>query len=147
MSARTSIIKALSEKFKLINGESPYKTNINNNSYPKLKFWDEIFDYPAIYMSAGSETREYLPSAFKWGFLTVSLRLYVKGEDPSQELEDLIEDVEKVIDANRVLVYDTETPGAQTIEILINSITTDEGLLEPHGVGEVNLIIQYPVLI
>lgn len=146
MSARTGIIKALAEKFKLINGETPYNSNIYNNAYPYLDFWDSVNDFPSIYMSTGSETREYLPGAFKWGFLTISLKLYVKGEDPAQQLEDLLEDVERVIDANRTLVYDTETPGAQTTEILINSIVTDEGLLEPHGVGEVNLVVQYPVL-
>lgn len=146
MSVRTSIAKALAEKFKLINGESPYKTNIYNNAYPKLKFWDEVNDFPSIYMSTGSETREYLPGAFKWAFLGISLKLYVKGEDPAQELEDLLEDVERVIDANRTLVYDTELSGAQTTEILINSIVTDEGLLEPHGVGEVNIVVQYQVL-
>lgn len=146
MSVRTSIIKALAEKFKLINGEAPYNTNIYNNAYPKLKFWDEVNDFPSIYMSTGSETREYLPGGFKWAFLGVSLKLYVKGEDPAQELEDLLEDVEKVIDANRTLIYDTEVAGAQTTEILINSIVTDEGLLEPHGVGEVNIVVQYQVL-
>lgn len=146
MSVRTSIVKALAEKFKLINGDAPYNTNIYNNAYPKLKFWDEVSDFPAIYMSTGSETREYLPGAFKWAFLGISLKLYVKGEDPAQELENLLEDVEKVIDANRTLVYDVDTPGAQTVEILINSIVTDEGLLEPYGVGEVNITVQYPVL-
>lgn len=144
--ARTGIIKALAEKLKVINGEAPYKTNLNNNSYPYLKFWDEVNDFSCVYMSAGSETREYLPGGFKWGFLGVSLKLYVKGEDPSQELEDLFIDVEKVIDANRTLVYDPSTPGAQTVEILINSIISDEGLLTPYGVGEIALTVQYPVL-
>jgi hypothetical protein len=146
MSVRTSIAKALAEKLKLINGEAPYTTNIYGNAYPKLKFWDEVMDFPAVYMSTGSESRDYHPGGFKWGFLGISLKLYVKGEDPAIELENLLEDVEKVIDANRTLVYDTETAGAQTTEILINSIVTDEGLLEPYGVGEVNITVQYPVL-
>ena len=145
MSVRTSIAKALAEKLKLINGVSPYVSNINNNAYSYLKFWDEINDYPAIYMSTGSETRDYLPGGFKWGFLGISLKIYVKGEDPAQELEQLLEDVEKCVDANRTLAYDTG-PGYQTTEILINSIVTDEGLLVPYGVGEINLTVQYQVL-
>jgi hypothetical protein len=146
MSVRTSIAKALAEKLKLIDGTGSYKTNINGNAYSKLKFWDEVSDYPAVYMSTGSETRDYLPGGFKWAFLGISLKLYVKGEDPATDLELLLEDVERVIDANRTLVYDPATPGAQTTEILINSIITDEGLLEPYGVGEINLTVQYPVL-
>ncbi len=146
MSVRTSIATALAEKLKLIDGNTPYKTNLYNNAFPKLKFWDECNDFPAIYMSTGSETRDYLPGGFKWAFLGISLKLYVKGEEPATELENLLEDVERVIDANRTLVYDADTAGAQTTEILINSIVTDEGLLEPYGVGEVNITVQYPVL-
>ena len=143
--ARTSIAKALAEKLKLIDGSTGYNTNIFSNAYPKLKFWDEVSDFPSVYMSVGSETREYLPGDFKWGFLQVSLKLYIKQEDPQQALENLIADVEKVLDENRVLIYDTDT-NASTTEILINSIVTDEGLLDPYGVGEVNISIQYPVL-
>lgn len=145
MSARTSIAKVLAEKLKLIDGSSPYKSNIYGNAYPKLKFWDEVADFPSIYMSIGQENRQYLPGGFKWGFVDISLKVYVRGEDPAQELEDLLEDVEKVVDGNRTLVYDT-APGAQTTEILITSIVTDEGLLDPYGVGEISLTVQYQVL-
>jgi hypothetical protein len=146
MSVRSSISKALSEKLKSIDGTNGYSTNIYGNAYPKLKFWDEVQDFPSIYMSSGSEYREYLPGNFKWSFLSISLKVYVKGEDPAQQLENLLEDIEKVLDRNRTLVYDATIPGAQTTEILINSIVTDEGLLEPYGVGEVNITVQYPVL-
>lgn len=143
MSRRTSIVKALAEKFKVIDGNAPYKSNLYNNSYPKLKFWDEVQDFPCVYMSPGSESREYLPSDFTWGYLGVSLKLYCKGEDAQQLLEDLLEDVERVIDQNRVLQYDVV--GYETTEILINSITTDEGLLAPYAVGEINLQVRYQV--
>lgn len=144
MSRRTSILQALSEKLKLIDGNAPYNTNIFNNSFPKLKFWDEVSDFPSIYMCPGSETREYLPSNFKWGFLMISLKVYCKGEDSQQELEELLEDIELVVDSNRNLVYD-QTNNYQTTEILITSITTDEGLLAPYAVGEINLQVQYEI--
>jgi hypothetical protein len=145
MSVRTSIVKALAEKLKVISTANGYITDLWECSYPKLVFWDECSNFPAIYMSTGSESRDYLPGNFKWAFLGISLKVYVKNEDPAQELEDLLEDIETVIDANRTLVYDATT-GRQTVEILINSIVTDEGLLNPYGVGEVNLTVQYQVL-
>jgi len=145
MSARTSILKALAIKLSELSIANGYNTDLAVVK-PFLKFWDEISDFSAIYMSAGSETREYLPSSFKWGFLSISLKLYVKGEFPAEQLELLFEDVEKCIDNNRTLVYDSTKPGAQTTEILINSLVSDEGLLEPYGVGEVNIVVQYPVL-
>lgn len=142
--SRKSIVKALSEKFKSINGTAPYQINIFENSYPYLKFWDEITDFPAIYMSPGSEVREYLPGEFKWGFLSVSVKLYCKGEDSQDQLEKLLEDVELCIDNNRQLTYGTA--GNETTEILITSITTDEGLLAPYAVGEINLQVRYQVV-
>ena len=146
MSVRASIAAALAEKLKDITKSNGYKSDLYNEAFPRLRFWDEVAQFPAIYMSVGTETREYLPGNFKWGFLGISLKVYVKGESPDIELEDLLEDIEKVLDTNRVLVYNPDTPGAETTEILINSIITDEGLLDPYGVGEVNITIQYPVL-
>lgn len=144
MSRRTSIVKALAEKFKLINGTGVYKTNLFNNAYPILKFWDEINQWPAVYMSPGSESREYLPGDFTWGYLGISVKAYCKGEDSQQLLENLLEDLETSIDQNRVLVYDLQN-GYETTEILISSITTDEGLLAPYAVGEINLQVRYQV--
>ena len=142
MSKRTSIIKALTEKFKLIDGNAPYSSNIFNNAYAKLKFWDEVQDFPSLYATPGSETREYLPGNFTWAYLGVSLKVYCKGEDAQEQLELLLEDVETVIDANRVLIYD-EVNHYETTEILVASITTDEGLLAPYAVGEINLQVRY----
>lgn len=145
MSKRTSIVKALSEKLKLIDGNPPYYTNLFNNSFPHLKFWDEVSDFPCVYMSPGSEIREYLPGDFKWGFLNISLKVYCKGDDSSTQLEQLLEDIETVVDQNRNLIYNEDT-GSETTDIQITSITTDEGLLAPYAVGEINLQVRYEIL-
>lgn len=145
MSKRTSITKAIADKLKEINGQAPYKTNLYQNSYAKLKFWDEVNDFPSVYLTPGSEQREYLPSEFKWGFLGVSLKVYCKGEDSQEQLEQLLADIELCIDNSRNIVYDA-TNGYDTTEILIQSITTDEGLLAPYAIGEINLQVRYAVM-
>ena len=145
MSKRTSIVRALAEKLKTIDGQAPYTTNLSGNAYSKLKFWDEIQDFPAVYMSPGSEQREYLPGDFAWGFLGVSIKVYCHGETSQEQLEQLLEDIETCVDRNRVLVYDT-AKNYETTEILIQSITTDEGLLAPYAVGEINLQVRYAVM-
>lgn len=143
MTRRISIVTALAEKFKTIDGTGTFKSDLSDNSYPKLKFWDEVQDFPCVYSTAGSELREYLPGDFTWGHLNVSVKVYVRSESEAQQLlEDLLDDLENVIDANRVLVYDI-TNNLSTTEILIQSITTDEGLLNPYGVGEINLQVRY----
>jgi hypothetical protein len=146
MTKRTSIVTALAEKLKVIDGTGIYKTNLFGNSYAKLKFWDEIQDFPAIYLVAGSESRQYHPSDFTWAFLNISIKVYVKDESyPQEELENLLDDIETAIHKNRVLVYDA-TNNLSTTEILLQSITTDEGLLAPYGVGEINLQVRYALV-
>lgn len=146
MSRRSSIIKALAEKLKEINGTNGYHVNLFDNVYPKLKFWDEVNDFPAVYMVAGNEQREYLPGNFTWAYLTISIKAYVrKEEDPQSELELLLEDIERCINLNRVLQYDQE-PGYETTEILVQSIVTDEGLLNPYAVGEINIQVRYALM-
>lgn len=145
MSKRTSIIRALTEKLKTIDGTGPYQTNLFGNAYAKLKFWDEVEDFPCVYLTPGSEIREYHPGDFAWGFLNIAVKLYCRGETAQDELERLLEDVEHCVDSNRSLVYDTDT-GYDTTEILIQSITTDEGLLAPYAVGEINLQVRYAIM-
>jgi len=146
MTKRTQITKALVQKLKLIDGTAPYITNLYGNAYAKLKFWDEVQDFPSVYLTPGMEMREYHPGDFAWGFLNIAIKAYVRNEDDTQEeLEQLLEDIERCVDSNRVLVYDSEQ-GLETTEILVQSITTDEGLLVPYGVGEINLQVRYPIM-
>lgn len=146
MSRRTSIVKALVEKINtVLDGSEPYNFNLYGKAENKLKFWDEVNEFPAVFGTPGTEMREYLPAQFTWGFLGVCLKVYVKGDDASEQLETLLDVLERVIDANRVLVYDTQN-NYETTEILIQSITTDEGLLHPYGVGEINLQVRYQIM-
>ena len=145
MSRRTSIITALTEKLKLIDGSSPYQVNLFGNAFAKLKFWDEVEDFPAVYCTPGSEQREYHPGGFAWGYLGISVKVYCRGEEAQLELEQLLEDIEHCVDSNRVLVYDA-TKNYETTEILVQSIVTDEGLLAPYAVGEINLQVRYAIM-
>lgn len=144
MSKRSSIVKALAEKLKLIDGDTPYSVNLYNNSFPYLKFWDEVQNFPSVYCVAGNETREYMPSSFKWGFLSVSLKVYCKGDSSQDELERLLEDIETLLDNNNSMPYNDT--GGEITDILITSISTDEGLLAPYAIGEINLQIRYEIL-
>ena len=142
MSKRTKIVKALTEKIRDINGASPYSTNLYGNVYQKLKFWDEIDDYPSVFVTTGPETREYHPGGFKWGYITVTVRVYVRSENPEEELESIFEDIEILVDNNGTLIYDDYT-GSKIEDLRIMTINTDEGLLAPIGVGDITLHIMY----
>lgn len=141
MSARSSIAKQLKQVLSSIDATGVYTSKVySNNILTKLVFWDEVSDFPTICIVPGSESREYLPGGFKWALLNVTIKLYVQGENAETQLEDLLTDVELVLTANENLEY---SENKHTTEILITSITTDEGLLNPYGVGEVTLQVRY----
>lgn len=143
-SRRQSIIDSLVEQLKTINGNGAFLSNIYNNVSPRLKFWDEVEDFPAIHMNAGSESRQYQTGGYKDRFLSVSVRIYVKEEDAVVALDKLIEDVETVVETNSRLSYtDRQNATQYTQQITVVSIDTDEGVLEPYGVGEMLLEVRY----
>ena len=142
MSRRKSIVNKLVTLVKTVNGAAPYKVNLYNNVYGKLKFPDEVSDWPSVFIYSGDETREYLPSGVKWGWLTVPIKIYVNTENPQEQLEDILEDIEYVLDNNNNFEYAT---GLETTDIRILSITTDQGILAPLGIGEMIVQIQYEI--
>ena len=133
---RRKIVDALVEKIKLVNGQHPYNSNIFNNVSGRLKFLDEIEEFPKVCIIAGDEVREYQTAGFKWRFLTLSIRAYVRNEEDAQEeLATLFEDIEKIVDENDALVYDTSVvPNGTTTSLTIESIGTDEGGIATLGI-------------
>lgn len=141
---RLSIVEALVEKLKSINGEGLFRTNLFESVSPRLKFWDEVEEFPAVHLNAGSEAREYQGGGYKDRFLSITVRCYVNQEDAVNALESLLEDVETVIEESSRLAYTDKNGATQyTQQITIISIDTDEGVLEPYGVGEMQLEVRY----
>ncbi|TFH07692.1 MAG: hypothetical protein E4H07_08765 [Nitrosomonadales bacterium] len=143
MSARSKIVDTIVTKLKAIDGTGVYKSDLSNNVSNILKFYDELSDFPFVSVISGYENREYLPGDFRWGNLNISIKVYVQNEYAQAELEKTLADIEYVISENEQLVYDGTN---QTTEILITSIQTDEGVLNPIGVGEINLVAKYQVM-
>ena len=142
---RKKIAEALANRVKEIDGSHPFNTNIFENADSSLVFIDEIEQYPKVCVIAGDESRQYQPGGFKWRFLLLSVRIYVhSNDDPQEELALLIEDIEKIIDDNDVLVYDDSVdPNEATTSMTIQSITTDEGAIAPLGIGEITVEVRY----
>lgn len=143
-SRRLGIVTALVDKLKLIKGQFPHQTDLEEQVFPRLKFWDEVDNFPSLHLSAGNETREYQGGGFKDRYLSISVRCYVNEEDAVSALEGLLEDVETVLEENSRLAYKDRLGATQyTQQITIVSIDTDEGVLEPLGVGELVCEVRY----
>ena len=142
---RTEIVDLLVTNLKNIDGGTSsynasytYTQNLFNNVYRKIKFLDEVNDFPALYLSAGTEIRNFNSLSLTVATLDVTIRAYVFGEDNSQSLaDDVVQDIEHVI-------YSLgDNPEKGILDITIDNISTDEGLATPYGIAEVELTIVY----
>jgi len=144
-SRRTEIIDFIVAQLKEIDGETSdfnssytYTQNVFSNVYRRIKFLDEVNDFPALYVSAGTELRDFNSKSLTVATLDATIRAYVFGEDNSQSLvDDITQDIEHVI-------YSIgDNPNKGILDITIDSITSDEGLATPYGLAEVELTIVY----
>lgn len=144
-SRRKQIVEFVVGELKNINGGTStyngvygYNNNLFDNVYRKLRFLDEVNDFPAVYVSAGTEIRNFNSKDLTVAQLDVTIRAYVYGEDNSQSLaDDLVQDIEHVIYS----LEDKSDIGIQ--DITIDNISTDEGLAHPYGLAEIELTTVY----
>ena len=143
-SRRRAVVEALAVALERINGQPPFRSSVAKVER-RLKFWDEVNEFPTIHVGAGTETREYDGGGFRFRFLTLTVRIYVSDDnDVVEALEELLEDVETVIEDSDPLTYYDSTGASQTtVQTTIATVDTDEGVLEPLGVGEITLEIRY----
>jgi hypothetical protein len=141
---RSSIVEALTDKFKMISLTNGYSTDLGEQAYPRMRFWDEISEFPCVCLVAGPESIVHQGGGFKDRYLDIVLRAYVNEEDSIIALEKLLEDIELILDKNGRLAYvDSSGNTGTTRDIIITLIDTDQGALAPLGVGEMTLQVKY----
>ena len=103
-SRRRDIANFLVGEFKKIDGgvstfdsSYTYQVNLFDNVFRRLKFLDEINDFPSVYLQAGSEDRVYDSKGLTTSTLDIMIRVYVQTENAVEELESTMQDIEFVI--------------------------------------------------
>lgn len=140
---RNAIVKALKSKLEDINGRSPYVSSLVE-VHTKLRFFDDIRNFPSAMIVAGTEVREYQAGQYRDRYLDVRIILFIQEDNPLDACEALLEDIETVIEENGRLEYEDRTGTTQTThDITILSISTDEGTLDPISVGEMTIRVHY----
>jgi hypothetical protein len=149
MSQRRDVIKVLIDNLKLIDGtRSPlgsysFKTNLHENVFRGFKTIEEINDFPSIYMVAGSEARTYNTVGTSQSSLALMIRVYTYDEEDkfiNEHINDIVQDIEHVV-YNLPRTYSN----LEILDITIVSINTDEGLLTPYGIVELQIQARYEV--
>ena len=115
--------------------------NVHENVYPRFMFLEELNDFPTICLHALEETRAHIGAGVKYGNVLINLRGYVYDEDDDDinaSAEALIDDIDHVI---------AHIPSRHPcfVELRIIDISTDEGVMAPAGVCEINILATYLV--
>ena len=144
-SRRRDIANFLVGELKKINGAAStfdssytYQVNLFDNVFRRLKFLDEINDFPSVFLQAGTENRVYDSKGLTTSTLDIMIRVYVHTENAVEELESTMQDIEFVI-------YNMDTEKYGMMDVQVATMSTDEGLLDPYGIGEVAVTVQYDV--
>ena len=111
-----------------------------SNIFKNYKFLDEINDFPSVCFVAGSENREELGANRRLGTIEVALRGYVFDENNVDKAEILAQNVESKVDSFSANVAARANGVA---DARVTAFRTDEGLLQPYGVADLEIEILY----
>ena len=135
MARRTDIIEALV-------GHLGTNTDVHaNNVYRTYKYMHDLNDFPAITFIPNREDRDHFGDGQVHGILAIQLRCYVFDGDTADiadECERLADQIEAAVDtfaaANRALEVE---------EARVVTLRTDDGLMTPYGVADLQMSILY----
>ena len=113
-----------------------------SNVHKHFKFLDELNDFPSVCFVASSESREQLGANRRLGTIEVALRGYVFDENNVDKAEILAQNVESKVDSFSANVA-ARANGVSDARVV--SFRTDEGLLQPYGVADLEIQILYDV--
>lgn len=152
-SKRRQIIDEIVTALKLIDGttenlsnspRSPYTfcSNVFTNVFARQEYLSAVNDFPSVYCyPISSETRTRVGDAQVFSTFLLEVRGYVYSDDNSIErASDLAQDIQYIIDSMK---YRPSFKPLNVTECRVQSLSTDEGIMEPYGVVEIRALIVY----
>ena len=113
-----------------------------SNVHKHFKFLDELNDFPSVCFVAGTERRDQLGANRRLATIDIALRGYVFDENNVDKAEILAQNVESKVDSFSANVA-ARANGVSDARVI--SFRTDEGLLQPYGVADLEVQILYDV--
>lgn len=141
---RYAIVNSIVDLFKQIDGTNSFRSNLERNVFNRLKFFEEVTDYPTVCVTASNEFREYQAGGYRDRYLEVRIVIFVKEENALEKAESILEDIETMVEDNGRLAYIDKAGATQhTKDIIVISLGTDEGTLDPISIAEMTLRVHY----
>ncbi len=135
MARRTDIIEAFV-------GHLGTNTDIHaNNVYRTYKYMHDLNDFPAITFIPNREDRDHFGAGQVHGIIAIQLRCYVYDGDTA----DIADECERLADQIEAAV-DTFAPANRALEVeeaRVVTLRTDDGLMAPYGVADLQISIFY----
>jgi hypothetical protein len=116
-----------------------YLDNAIAHVYRGFRWLDQINDFPTICYSVQSSTLDHIGANDRYYALDITLRVYVRGEDSQALIDQMLLDVERTTENFR----DVSSPSLEVVDARVNSVSSDEGLMSPNGVGDMSITISY----
>lgn len=135
MARRTQIIEALL-------GHLGTNTDVHaNNVFRTYKYMHDLNDFPAITFIPRQEQRDHFGDQQVHGIIAIQLRCYVYDGDTADiadECERLADQIEAAVDT-----FADAYPQYEVEEARVVSLRTDDGLMTPYGVADLQISILY----
>ena len=135
MARRTDIIEALV-------GHLGTNTDVHANNVPRTyKYMHDLNDFPAITFIPNREDRDHFGAGQVHGILAIQLRCYVYDGDTADiadECERLADQIEAAVDT-----FSATNRALEVEEARVVSLRTDDGLMIPYGVADLQISILY----
>lgn len=112
-----------------------------NNVFRTYKYMHDLNDFPAITFIPRQEQRDHFGDQQVHGIIAVQLRCYVFDGDTSDiadECERLADQIESAVDSFAETYRQHEVEEARVV-----SLRTDDGLMTPYGVADLQVSILY----
>ena len=129
MSKRTKILSALVSHISLLT---------NSSGHRGLKFLHEVNSFPSFYIHPQNESRVHYGAGSAFGVVNCSIRGF-QWSDTIDNIEMYARSIEAAIQTFR------EQYSNLVEEARVTSIRTDEGVMAPYGIVDMNLDILYTV--
>lgn len=152
MSRKRQIINSIIDALKLINGtsenlpnspRSPYTfiSNVYGNVFDKQLYLDDINDFPSVCCyQVTAESRNRIGDRETYCSFILEIRGYIQSEDSIGVASDLAQDLQYIIDS---MQYRQAFKELGVVDCRVESLSTDEGILEPLGVAELRVLVVY----
>lgn len=104
-----------------------------------MKWLDQINDFPYICYHVDASENTHIGANERYYQMAISLRGYVRGENSQSLADQLALDIEDAADSFRDAALSTY----MIVDSRVVSVSTDEGLMEPHGIVEMSIEVSY----